>query len=83
MKKKIFENERRRLFKYLNSLGVPWGVLGSSFQPLRGPLGSLGSLGDPWGCLAAPWGAQGNFLRSVENWTPNSEQMCLMYRAGA
>ena len=39
-----------------------------------------GSLGDPWGCLGVPWGAQGDFLRFVENWTANSEQMCLFAR---
>ncbi len=33
--------------------------------------------------MGVPWGAQGNFPRFVEKWTPNSEQMCLMYRAGA
>ena len=35
------------------------------------------------GALGVPWRAQGNFLRFVENWTSNSEPMCLMYCAGA
>ena len=50
---------------------APWGLHGF-------PLGSRGApLGIPWGSLGVPWGVQGNFLRFDENWTPNSEQMCL------
>ena len=40
-------------------------------------------LGSPRGSLGVAWGAQGDFLRFVENWTPNSEQMCLFARACA
>ena len=55
------------------ALGCPWVDFGAHLTPFGLPLGPLG----------VPWGAQGNFLRFVENWTSNSEQMCLMYRAGA
>ena len=58
---------------HFDSLGLPWGVLGSSLVPLRGPLGSLGvgkwefegPLGGPMGGpvgrgpLKDPWGSLG------------------------
>ena len=40
-------------------------------------------LGVPWGASGVPCSAQGDFLRFVENWTPNSEQMCPFYNACA
>ena len=72
------------------ALGCPWVDFGAHLAPFGchwapcGPHGSLGgSLGVPWGSLGVPWGAQADFLRFVENWTSNSEQMCLMYCACA
>ena len=63
---------------------APWGPFGIPRESLGGPLGDpRGSLGGPWGCLGVPWGAQGNFLRFVKKWMPNSEQMCLKYAACA
>ena len=55
------------------ALGCPWIDFGANLAPCGLPLAPLG----------VPWGAQGNFIRFVKNWTFNSEQMCLMYRAGA
>ena len=59
-----------------------WGAFGDFGAHLAFFLLHLGFLGtgDPWG---APWGAQTDFLRFVENWTPTSEQMCLFARACA
>ena len=65
-------------------LGTPWGPSGVPWRPLGAPWGvPWGPSGIPWGSLGAPWGAQGDFLRFVENWTPNSEQMCPFYNACA
>ena len=55
------------------ALGCPWVDFGGHLAPFGLPLGPLG----------VPWGAQGDFLGFVKNWTSNSEQMCLIYRAGA
>ena len=59
------------------ALGCPWVDFGAHFDPFGLPLAPLGV---PWGCLG---GAQGKCLELVKEWTSNSEQMCLMYRAGA
>ena len=77
-----------RFWRPLGFLFAALGPLGDPIGSLEGPLGvpwtSLGGpSGVPWGSLGAPWGAQGDFLRFVENWTPNSEQMCPFYNACA
>jgi hypothetical protein len=76
------------VFAALGPLGDPMGSLAC---PLGVPWGSLwvhlGRLGVPWGSL---WGLLGRLgvPRAIcpdffENWTPNSEQMCLFARACA
>ena len=46
-----------------------WGAFGLNVALTCLPLGCPWT---PWG----PWDVQSDFLRFVENWTPNSEQMC-------
>ena len=60
------------------ALGCPWLDLGAHLVPFELPLGALGTQWDP---LEVPRGAHANFLTFVKNWTLNSEQMCLKYRA--
>ena len=63
---------------------APWGPHGVRGGSLEGPWEVFGgAFGGSWGCLGVPWGAQGDFLKFVENWTPNSDQMCLFARACA
>ena len=61
-----------------------WLALGAFGMALGCEFGGhLAPSGLPVGPLGVPWDAQDDFLGFVQNQTSNSEQMCLIYRAGA